>query len=60
VRFDQVARGKQEIRNLLSAYLERSPRLLSLDAYAEADDSLSYQATMSSAAGQFAPTAPSW
>jgi hypothetical protein len=46
VRFDEVATGKPQIRQLMAAYLERSPKLQRLDAIAESDDSLSYQATM--------------
>jgi ketosteroid isomerase-like protein len=46
VRFDRVANGKEEIRELMGAYLALSPRMEKLDAYAGSGDSLSYQATM--------------
>lgn len=46
LRFDRRAQGQAEIRRLFEDYVAARPRLISLDAYAESDDALSYQATM--------------
>jgi len=46
LRFDRVARGLEEIRTLLATYLGQMPTVKSVDAFAEAGDTLSYQATM--------------
>jgi hypothetical protein len=46
LRFDMIARGRDEIRSLFADYVARGPRLKSLDSYAESSDMLSYQATM--------------
>ena len=46
VRFDRTARGREEIRALMSSYLAQSPSVQTVDALASTDDTLSYQATM--------------
>ena len=46
LRFDRVAHGLDEIRTLLATYLGEMPTVKSLDAFAEDEDTLSYQATM--------------
>ncbi len=51
VRFDGVVRGREALREFFAGYLAGAPRIRSVDAYAEADDTLSYRATLETAGG---------
>jgi len=47
LRFDTESVGQQAIRQFFASYLETDPQVLTVDAYTEADEMLSYQSTMS-------------
>jgi hypothetical protein len=51
VRFDRVA-GREGLREFFASYLAAEPRVRSVDAYAEADEVVSYQATLETAGGE--------
>ncbi|GAB3881917.1 hypothetical protein ACFQ1S_39765 [Kibdelosporangium lantanae] len=44
VRFDRVAHGRQEIKELFDFYLTQNPKLTGLDAIQVTDDMILYQA----------------
>ena len=43
LRFDAESVGKQAIRDFYRGYLEREPQTLSIEAYTEAEEMLSYK-----------------
>ncbi len=51
VRFDQVVAGREALREFFAGYLAGRPRIRSVDAYADAADVVSYQATIETAGG---------
>jgi hypothetical protein len=52
VRFDRVVAGREELRKFFAGYLAARPRVRSVDAYADAGDVVSYQATLDTASGE--------
>ena len=52
VRFDRVVAGKESLREFFAAYLAAEPEVRSVDAYADADDVVSYQATLATTGGE--------
>jgi hypothetical protein len=52
VRFDRVVTGREALREFFAGYLAGRPRIRSVDAYADADDVVSYQATLETAGGE--------
>ena len=52
VRFDRVVSGRDGLREFFAAYLAAEPRVRSVDAYADADDVVSYQATLGTTGGE--------
>jgi hypothetical protein len=52
VRFDRVIAGRDGLREFFAGYLAAQPRVRSIDAYAETDDVVSYQATLETAGGE--------
>ncbi len=52
VRFDRVIAGREGLREFFAGYLAAEPRVRSVDAYAEADEVVSYQATPETAGGE--------
>lgn len=52
VRFDGVIAGREGLREFFAGYLAAEPRVRSVDAYAETDDVISYQATVETAGGE--------
>jgi hypothetical protein len=52
VRFDRVIAGREGLREFFASYLAAEPRVRSVDAYAEADEVVSYQATLETAGGE--------
>ena len=52
VRFDRVVAGREGLREFFAAYLAAEPRVRSVDAYADAGDVVSYQATLETAGGE--------
>jgi hypothetical protein len=52
VRFDRVVAGREGLREFFAGYLAAEPRVRSVDAYAETDEVVSYQATLDTAGGE--------
>jgi hypothetical protein len=52
VRFDRVIAGREGLREFFAGYLAAGPRVRSVEAYAETDDVVSYQATVETAGGE--------
>jgi hypothetical protein len=52
VRFDRVIAGRDGLREFFAGYLAARPRVRSVDAYAETDDVVSYQATLETGGGE--------
>jgi hypothetical protein len=52
VRFDRVITGRDGLREFFAGYLAAEPSVRSVDAYAETDDVVSYQATLETAGGE--------
>ena len=52
LRFDGVIAGRERLREFFAGYLAAEPRVRSVDAYAETDDVVSYQATLETAGGE--------
>ncbi|MGI9192992.1 MAG: nuclear transport factor 2 family protein [Actinomycetota bacterium] len=46
LRFDAESAGRPAISEFFAGYLAKNPEVMSIDAYSEADEMLSYQATM--------------
>jgi ketosteroid isomerase-like protein len=46
VRFDRVAAGRGELRDLFAAYLAQSPRVRRVEQHAGAGDALAYEAVL--------------
>ena len=51
VRFDRVVSGREALREFFAGYLAARPRVRSVDAYADTEDVVSYQATLETASG---------
>ena len=56
VRPDAVVRGRPALRALFATYLAPPPRVVSVDSFAAADNSLHYQATLEAGTGAGAGT----